>query len=99
MAANVCYHCESDHSAQLREYVWHYRPRNRYRGLPWLDVDSEDILQVSLCNLCHNATYRANGTLIELTGWDWQDAYDGIHGMLWSVYHGNLPNHAQVNLP
>ena len=95
----MCYHCESEVSVQDREYIWHYRPRNRYRGSPWFDVDSEEIFEVSLCNHCYNATHNEYGTLIDLFGWDWHDAYDGIHVMLSSDYQENSRNCAQENVP
>ena len=58
---------------KTREYVWHYRPREKYRFPPYNEVDSEEIFQVNLCDDCN--AIAANCTII---GWDWWDAYDCI---------------------
>ncbi len=70
-----CFGCKSKQNIAVREFRWHYRPREKYRLPPRNEVNEWKVLKVNLCDTCYVNTQEVD----YLIGWDWWDAIDGLH--------------------
>lgn len=68
-----CHQCDSTDGVKYRKFNWDYRPRRGSRSF--------EILVVELCERCFSIVYdySTESNNDYLIGYDWYDAYDGIH--------------------